>query len=369
LKLFALITLFFLGFLFCSRAAERQIEKKIIKIGVIIPLSGNSAFIGEDIRNGFELAREQSRPSGYDIQLIYEDSQFELSKAALAAQKLINVNHVDALVSLWDAADVVAPLAEKNNILHISMRWDPEVAQKYRTTFTVECTYHEFIRSTVELMKKMGCNRIGAVRGKEKSFELCFNDLFRVAPENGLEIVSDQTFNPQERDFRTIIAKTLEKKPDIVLMMAFSPSLEILLREFREMAPRLPLTGSFEASMEKIALAEGYYFITVSAATPEFQKMFEKRYGHPFKVRAPHAYDIFNLLALIYGKYPSSKPTTETVISELTKIRDYPGALGKLTMESGRSIHFQPVWAHVLHGKMEIIRPGEVSLWNASKSF
>ncbi len=348
------IVFFLLSFFMSPLWAEKAPATIPIKIGIIVPLSGDSAFIGEDIRNGFELAKEKSQSSKYDFQFIFEDNQFELRQTALAAQKLIHVDHVNVLISLWDGADVVAPLAEKNNILHISMRWDPGIAHQYSTTFTIECTYLDFARSSVELMKKLGQKRVAAISENSKGLELLSKEFSRIASENRIEIISDEHYNPDERDFRTLVAKSVAEKPDVVFLNAFSPAEEIILKQLKEIAPQIAVTGQFDTT-NNMALIEGDYFASTIPVTPEFSKLFEDHYHHPFKIRAPHAFDIFNLLSTIYEKF-SSTPTTQEVISELMKIKDYPGALGKLTVEPERNIRFLPVWHHVVNGKVEIFQ-------------
>src|SRR5258707_12272234 len=120
------------------------VEKTTIKIGIILPLTGDNAATGEDIRNGFLLAKNQINSPDYEYDLIFEDDQLEAQKAVLAPHKLLSSDKVDVIFSVCNSAEAVAPIAEKANKLHFAIRWIPDVAEKHRTTFTHETTYKAF---------------------------------------------------------------------------------------------------------------------------------------------------------------------------------------------------------------------------------
>lgn len=72
-----------------------------IKIGVILPLSGNSANIGNSILNGINLAVDEFAPNyqinGQPLELIFEDNQFKTQQSVTAAKKLTSVDQVNAI--------------------------------------------------------------------------------------------------------------------------------------------------------------------------------------------------------------------------------------------------------------------------------
>jgi branched-chain amino acid transport system substrate-binding protein len=348
-------------FPFFLYAADVLPKKPVVKIGVIIPLSGDNAFVGEDIRDGLLLARKITADHDRNYQLIFEDSRFDLHQAALEAQKLITVDHVDALVSLWDEADVIAPLAEKSKTLHFSIRWDPDVAIKNHYTFTHENTYYAYVASTLKLLEKLGARRVAALINKKQGWVLGAHEFQRLTATSPVKLVSTQTFIPGERDVRSIIAKAAEARPDAFFILASIPEMDIVLKQLRQMFPQTPVTGYFDYVQEEMKGIENQPYVAQAEGTEEFNRIFKKQYGSLPKTRAPHAFDIFNLFALAYSKFPiNPKPTSDQLISELVKIQNYPGAVGTLNVDPRHFIESPSIWKMVKNGKRILINPEQV---------
>ena len=82
-----------------------------IKIGVILPLTGDLSVTGEKMYDGVRLAAAQASSS---IQFVYEDDHSDVTTGVTAANKLLSVDKVDILVGLYnpDETQAVAPIAK-----------------------------------------------------------------------------------------------------------------------------------------------------------------------------------------------------------------------------------------------------------------
>ncbi|MBU2891388.1 ABC transporter substrate-binding protein [Celeribacter halophilus] len=71
-----------------------------VKVGLIFSLSGPGAVLGEEMRNGVELAYEQlgGKLGGVDAELIYEDDQRKPDIGKQAAEKLVRSEKVDFVI-------------------------------------------------------------------------------------------------------------------------------------------------------------------------------------------------------------------------------------------------------------------------------
>jgi branched-chain amino acid transport system substrate-binding protein len=83
-----------------------------IKIGVVTPLSGTYAGIGQQVKWGLELATKEVNAaggiSGRQIELIFEDEDANPAVAVQKADKLFQVNKVDFLTGTVNSASTVA---------------------------------------------------------------------------------------------------------------------------------------------------------------------------------------------------------------------------------------------------------------------
>jgi len=125
-----------------------------IRIGATLPLTGSLAIAGNDTQRGIELALEEFRSPELALEVVFDDNQHNAKQAVSSAQKLLDVDQVNFIISMWDMADVIAPLAERKQVPHMAIRWNPHIAEQYRYTFTVESTYKSYVDSLLHLLQK-----------------------------------------------------------------------------------------------------------------------------------------------------------------------------------------------------------------------
>jgi len=105
--------------LLATTAATATHAADPVKIGVVTPLSGTYAGIGQQVRWGFDLATKQINASGgimgRQIELLYEDEEANPSVAVQKAEKLFQVGKVDFLTGTVSSGSTLAvgQLAER----------------------------------------------------------------------------------------------------------------------------------------------------------------------------------------------------------------------------------------------------------------
>ena len=105
-------------------------DKPVVKIGVMLPLSGENAEFGENSRYAIDFAIQDHKDSPIKFKVIIEDDMFTSAKAAVIANKFINVDKVDAVVSTFShVGSVVSPIADKAKVLHISLSNAANIAE------------------------------------------------------------------------------------------------------------------------------------------------------------------------------------------------------------------------------------------------
>ena len=94
-----------------------------IRIGVVTPLSGTYAGIGQQVKWGLDLAAAQINAAGgvmgRKLELIFEDEEANPAVATQKAEKLFQVNKVDFLTGTVNSGSTLAvgQVAERNNRL------------------------------------------------------------------------------------------------------------------------------------------------------------------------------------------------------------------------------------------------------------
>lgn len=312
-------------------------EKQTYKIGVVAPMSLDYAFIGEAMRNALLMAKDELTIPKYNYEFIFEDSQNEAKLNASAAHKLLDVNKVDAIITLGSTAGpIITPLATKAKTLHYSISVQPYIAEGL-TNFIHWAPSKALNELMAEEMKRRGIKKFGVLRSTTyEGWKFYLDDIKNAAKRLGLEMVTDQTFQADTTDFRTQIAKASKAGAEIYVLYCGSPAIEILTKQLREAGDKTPLTSveSFELTKQK-DLFEGNWYVSSAHPTNDFIEAYKKRYDTEPAVGGPNAYDIFMLInhAVINTGAPADKkPTSEEVAREIMKIKNYPGSLGNLSI-------------------------------------
>ena len=101
-------------------AGSALAQTQPIRIGVVTPLSGTYAGIGQQVKWGLDLAARQINAAGgvagRPLELIYEDEEANPAVAVQKAEKLFQVNKVDFLTGTVNSGSTLAvgQLAERN---------------------------------------------------------------------------------------------------------------------------------------------------------------------------------------------------------------------------------------------------------------
>ncbi|MBN9587150.1 MAG: branched-chain amino acid ABC transporter substrate-binding protein [Afipia sp. 62-7] len=100
------------GLLAATAITTAAVAQEPIKIGVVTPLSGTYAPIGQQVRWGLELATKEVNAAGgingRQIQLIFEDEEANPSVAVQKAEKLFEVQKVDFLTGTVNSGSTLA---------------------------------------------------------------------------------------------------------------------------------------------------------------------------------------------------------------------------------------------------------------------
>lgn len=310
--------------------------KETVKIGAILPLTGGSAHMGESCRQAMLLAKEQLKDTKYNYEILFEDDAMERVKTATALQKLINVDKVDVLIS-WSSGsgNVVSPVAEQEQIIHFGIASDPIIAEgkfNFLHWTPPESENEKFVAQ----LQKQNISKIAIIALNQEGFRTTINDLKPRFEQADIQIVYEAIVPPEQRDFKTEITKAKEAKPEILFIGFWPPQLEILGKQLRELAADVPLTSieAFEYS-EQPELFEGHWYVQAADPAESFVQDYQAKYGEAPQLSAANAYDIINLIVTAFENTAQDikgKPSLENVISALQQIKDFPGALGKLSI-------------------------------------
>jgi len=210
-------------------------KKEEIKIGVMTPLTGESAKYGQDIKRGYDLATEEINEKGgiqgKKLLLIYEDDEGKPDKAVSAAQKLIQRDKVSVILgALWSSPTLaVAPIAEKNKVVLLSSgSSSPKITDAGDYIFRNEISEAYGAKESAKLYFNAGFKKIATIY-INNDYGIGVRDITKEIYEQlGGVVTTSEAFEQDEKDFRTQLLKIKETNPEAILIVSYKEAILIL---------------------------------------------------------------------------------------------------------------------------------------------
>lgn len=213
--------------------ANQPVEKKVVKIGVIAPLSGPGSLYWEDTVYAIKTTIDNynnDNSKKYKIDLIVEDWKCDGKEAVSSIQKLVNIDGVWIIIGWICSNETVAigPIAQKNEVLLFS----PTSASTVISNFW---DYVFRMQTTEGLVKKLS-NYINTKR--YSSFLIVYeNSDYSVDYVNNLTQwlswnIKKIIFDSSEKDYPMLMKKIEKEAYSWILIVPKSVwSLEPFLKE------------------------------------------------------------------------------------------------------------------------------------------
>lgn len=339
----------FLGMIGCAKKEEGG-----IKIGAILPLTGEAAKYGLNTKNGIEIALEEINRKGgvkgKKVSIIYEDSQADPKKAVSVFQKLTTVDKVSFFLGPIASSSVlaVAPIANKKKVIILApAASSPEITNAgdyiFRNVMSDLFDGHAVADFAFNNLKKMTAgiiyinNDFGI--GLEASFKASFE-------KYGGEVVIVEAFYPGDNDFRTQLAKIKSSAPEVVFL-AGQKEMGHILRQAIELGlnPQWISFSMFEdPEILKIAgnAANNVYYTyrvfdpdSDISVVKDFTESYKRKYGQLPDIFAGLAYDAAKILTLAIGK---GGQDMEKVKDALYNTKNFPGVVGSTTFDENGDV-------------------------------
>lgn len=200
----------------CAQSSE-------IRIGVVAPLTGPASAYGIPSVNAIILASEEINNgggiNGRPIRLIIEDGGCDGKIASTIANKMINIDRVDVLMTGCSGESMsVAPIANDHRLIQwafLTSARDYTLAGEYSFR---NFPSTEFYASEMARLASAQGSRTVAILAENTDFAISVTDSF--ADEflvSGGKIGFSQTFEKDEQDFRSMILKIEDSNVDTII--------------------------------------------------------------------------------------------------------------------------------------------------------
>lgn len=209
-----------------------------VKIGVVLSTTGPAASLGIPEKNTIDLLPKEI--GGKSVQYIVLDDASDTTKAVQDAHKLIDEDHVDAIVgstvtpNSLAMIDVVAQSKTPMISLAASAKIVEPMDDKRKWVFKTPQNDSLMADAIAEHMQKAGVKTVGFIGFADGYGQSWLGEFKRAASTHGLTVVGEEKYNRTDTSTTGQVLKLVAAHPDAVLIAASGTPAALPAKELKE---------------------------------------------------------------------------------------------------------------------------------------
>ena len=312
------------------------------KIGAVFSITGVGSFLGEPEKKTAEMIADEVNKkggiNGHPLELIILDDESDATKCNLAVKRLIKKENVPVIIGPSRSGEslAVASVAEEAQVPLISCAASYKIVtpvENRKWVFKVAGSDAHVVGKMFDHMKAHGIQKIAIMTDSTGFGGSAREEFLRLAPENGITILADERFGPQDTDLSAQLTKIRSTQPQAIVNWSIGPTQVLAIKSWRDLGMEsIPLYQSHGfGNLKNVELAgkaaEGVLLplarVNVGSLLAddqpqkklilEYSKDYEGKYKEPVSSFGGHAWDSMHL-AIAALKAVGPDPA---------KIRDY----------------------------------------------
>lgn len=328
-------------------------QEETIKIGAILPLTGNAAYYGQVSQQGIEIAvQEFARENpNLSIELYYEDSAYTPKVGVDAYHKLRNVDGVDAVITAASHVSLaIQPLSTQDGILQMAI-FSSAVAYTTPDDMSFRVTARSEIEDArlAEFITENGFERLGILY-LNNDFGVSHRDSLRAELEkSSVQVIGEEGLLLEASDFRTQLSKLNQNNPDIIFMVGIASQYGLIMKQALEMGMDIQFLAMHSAEDPNLITNAGEsaddliysYPFDASSENPEigeFTSAYQAKYGKVPDAYAAQGYEGFRLIALAFRECGRDYSCIKAYLEGL---KDFRSILGGLSFDENGDVHYE----------------------------
>ncbi len=317
-------------------------EKEPYKVGAVFSVTGRASFLGEPEKKTAEMIAEAINNvggiNGHPLELVLYDDESDETKCVLAVKRLIKKDNVPVIIGPSLSGNTLAvvkvvneakvPLiscAASNKIVTpvVDRKWVFKVPQS--DTHAVEKIYDYLLKNGITKIAIMSVSTGFGASGRE--------ELLRLAPQVGIEILADERYGPKDTDITAQLTRIRGTDAQAIVNWSVGPTQVLAVKNWHDLGmTNTPFYQSHGfGSRKNIELAagaaEGVFCPLGRVNIPDlipadhpqkkvidvYNKGFQEKFAEPLSSFGGHGWDALNLVI----------DAMKAVGPDAAKIRDY----------------------------------------------
>lgn len=371
---FCTFTLILIGtiILLTTYTGCQQKETNIIKIGAILPLTGNQSFFGENERKGLLFAlekinQERERDSLPKLQIIFEDSKGNPADAITSARKLLEFDKVRFIfTSLSGVSSAISSLTKEKEILQFAFAMDDRITQNNNNVFRTYPGTQELAIQLSSLIDYENKSKIAILYPQQSGYESIFKEsLIMLLKQKNITITLDDAFdmNNLGATFRGLVNKLKIQNIETIYIGAYYNQMPEIFKILKEsnMLNKLRVLTEYNLQIAvSLKLVEESILNNVEVVLPAYglyensEKNNRILFGSYFSQYNEYPnYDVafaYDALSILNQAIINKGCEMDSIKTYMKTVKNYDGMSGNITIDENNNWQTQWITGYYQEG-------------------
>lgn len=221
-----------------------------LKVGVILPLSGNLALLGNEILDAINIAADMQNKNGgvNGKKIVIERADApDPNTGSSQANRLVNTEDVKLIVGTYSsgiaAAAIPVVMRAEASYIEVNAVADEITTQGYKYIWRNVATANlmgstaskfaaEYLAPKLEISKEE--LKVAIIHEDSSWGTSVSNGVRTTAKEYGMNIVADEGYSAKSNDLSPVILKLVQAKPDVVISSAYIADAILLQKQAKQ---------------------------------------------------------------------------------------------------------------------------------------
>ena len=365
-------------------APNVAVAQDSIKVGIVLPLTGDQAKFGEIEKQSFDLALEEINKAGgvkgKKLEFLIEDDTGRPEVGRSVAEKLITKDKVVMLGGGYSSSvtAAVAGVAQQNRMpFLINTGSADDITEKgFDYVFRLNQAASEYSSGIESFLNDVVKPKTSVILHESSKFGTSSAKAFELScPTLGIKVLLCEGYEHGGIDYKPLLVKVKELNPDVVYMISYLMDAALLMRQSRELklTPKLFVGGGAGFTLpefpqnageaaEKVVSATLWHEVLPLPGAMDYFKKFKAKYNKDTEYHGAQAYSAAYVIVDVLKR---AKSLSADDIKQALKETDMMTVFGPVKFTSyGKKINQNKLATYVVQwqkGQLKLIWPEKLA--------
>lgn len=358
--------------------------QEAIKVGIILPITGDKAKFGEIEKKSFEMALDEINQAGgingKKLEFIFEDDTGRPDVARSAAEKLITKDKVVMLGGGYGSSETfaIAGVAQQSRVpFLVNTGSDNKITeQKWDYIFRLNPPVSDYPKGLESFLSEVVQPKTAAILYENTNFGSSGSKEFKETCDKlGIKVIMSEGYEHGGVDFKPLLVKVKQANPDLVYMISYVMDASLLMRQSMELrlTPKLFVGGGAGFTLpefqknagkaaENVFSATLWYQTLAYPGAKEYYDNFVKKYGVETEYHGAEAYAAAHVIADALKRTKALNPDAVKEALGATDMMTVFGPVKFIAYEKMTNQNKLPTYlVQWINGKLELVWPKDVA--------